>query len=270
MRISDSAAIRTAGELDDSGAVRLARLSRRFDGQTGPVDALREVDLSIADGEFVSLIGPSGCGKSTLLKIVAGLDTDFSGTVEVGGRAVRGPGIDRGFIFQESRLFPWLTVEANIAANLSLRDSSVRDRVHDLIRLVRLDGFERAYPKELSGGMAQRVAIARALLRDPAVLLLDEPFGALDAFTRAHMQEVLVDIWTRRRTTMVFVTHDVDEAVVLANRVVILAPRPGRVRSIIPIDLPHPRITSSRELQEYRFDVLTQFESTPRPAERVD
>ncbi|HCS58145.1 MAG TPA: hypothetical protein DIW80_13850 [Gordonia polyisoprenivorans] len=156
----------------DTGGSRvdLSGLSRVFDGQGGTVQALRDVDLSIDAGEFVSLIGPSGCGKSTLLRIVAGLDRDYTGSVHVAGAPVHGPGIDRGVIFQESRLFPWLTVEANIAANLKLRDSAVRDRVHDLVRLVHLEGFEKSYPKELSGGMAQRVAIARALLREPTVL----------------------------------------------------------------------------------------------------
>lgn len=255
---------------EKSGAhhVELSGLSRVFEGSGGRVEALRGIDLSIAKGEFVSLIGPSGCGKSTLLKIIAGLDRGFTGSVRVAGEQVRGPGIERGFIFQESRLFPWLTVEANIAANLSLSDSAVKDKVHDLIRLVHLEGFEKAYPRELSGGMAQRVAIARALLREPTVLLLDEPFGALDAFTRAHMQEVLVAIWEKRDTTTVFVTHDVDEAVILANRVVILDPRPGRVRSIVPVELPYPRVKSSRDLQEYRYHVLTEFESAPSGIEQ--
>lgn len=241
--------------------VEIASVSRIFGSGAGRVEALRNIDLTVAEGEFVSLIGPSGCGKSTLLRIIAGLDDGYEGVVRVDGQGVSAPGIDRGFIFQESRLFPWSTVESNIAANLSLRDSTVRDRVHELIELVHLKGFEKAYPKELSGGMAQRVAIARALLREPTVLLLDEPFGALDAFTRAHMQEALVDIWQKRGTTMILVTHDIDEAVMLANRVMILEPRPGRIKSIVPIELPHPRIKTSRDLQEYRFNVLTEFES---------
>lgn len=241
--------------------LRLASVSRTFAAKTSTVEALREVSLDVQDGEFVSIIGPSGCGKSTLLRIVAGLDTEFTGTVVFAGSAVEGPNIDRGFIFQEPRLFPWMTVEENIAANLSLRDSHVNDRVAELLSLVKLTGFEKLYPKELSGGMAQRVAIARALLRGPRLLLLDEPFGALDAFTRAHMQEVLGEIWQSQGTTMVLVTHDIDEAVVLADRVVVLRPRPGRVKSIVPVDLTFPRHKTSREFQEYRFHVLTEFDA---------
>ncbi|HBI99894.1 MAG TPA: sulfonate ABC transporter ATP-binding protein, partial [Lysinibacillus sp.] len=149
---------------------------------------------------------------------------------------IDGPSIEKGFIFQEPRLFPWLTVEHNIAANLSLKNPQVRKKVDELIELVRLKGFEKSYPRELSGGMAQRVSIARALLRNPDVLLLDEPFGALDAFTRSHLQEVLLDIWQSNKTTMLFVTHDLDEAVFLGERVVIMNPRPGHIRNILPID----------------------------------
>ncbi|KAA9004828.1 ABC transporter ATP-binding protein [Paenibacillus spiritus] len=242
------------------------QLHRTFDTPAGPVTALHDIRLQIQEGQLVTFIGPSGCGKSTLLKIVAGLDTGYTGQVELNGKAISGPGIDKGVIFQEPRLFPWLTVEKNIAANLSLRSPEVRKRVAELIELVRLQGFERAYPRELSGGMAQRVAIARALLRRPEVLLLDEPFGALDAFTRSHMQEVLLDIWERNRTTMLFVTHDLDEAVFLGERVVIMNPRPGHIRSVIDIDLPYPRRRSSTSFQEYRTLVLREFEKVEGPA----
>jgi sulfonate transport system ATP-binding protein len=170
------------------------------------------------------------------------------------------PGIDKGFIFQEHRLFPWLTVEKNIAADLSLKDPAVRKRVDELIELVKLKGFEKAYPRELSGGMSQRVAIARALLRDPKVLLLDEPFGALDAFTRSHLQEVALNIWETNRTTMVLVTHDIDEAVFLATRVVVMNARPGTIRNIIPVDLPYPRKKASYSFQELRKIVMSEFE----------
>jgi sulfonate transport system ATP-binding protein len=157
-------------------------------------------------------------------------------------------------------LFPWLTVEKNIAADLSLKNPEIRQKVDDLIELVKLKGFEKSYPRELSGGMAQRVSIARALLRNPKILLLDEPFGALDAFTRSHMQEVLLDIWQKNKTTMIFVTHDIDEAIYLANRVVVLKPRPGSIRRIIPIDLPFPRKKANVSFQELRFKVLNEFE----------
>ncbi|WP_068777034.1 ABC transporter ATP-binding protein [Paenibacillus sp. FJAT-26967] len=240
--------------------LEVGRLNKVFETKKGRVHALHNIDLAIKEGEFITVIGPSGCGKSTLLKIAAGLDTDYEGEVRLGQEKVTGPGIDKGFIFQEPRLFPWLTVEKNIAADLSLKKPEVRQKVDNLIELVKLTGFEKAYPRELSGGMAQRVSIARALLRNPKILLLDEPFGALDAFTRAHMQEVLLDIWQANQTTMVFVTHDIDEAIFLANRVVILKPRPGAIKNIVPIDLPFPRKKASTSFQEIRYKILSEFE----------
>jgi len=224
------------------------------------IEALSNIKLTVKQGEFITVIGPSGCGKSTLLKIIAGLDTDHEGKVLLEQKQVTKPGIDKGFIFQEHRLFPWLTVERNIAADLSLNDAAVRKRVDELIDLVKLKGFEKAYPRELSGGMSQRVAIARALLRNPKVLLLDEPFGALDAFTRSHLQEVTLNIWEANRTTMVLVTHDIDEAVFLATRVVVMNARPGTIRNIIPVDLPYPRKKASASFLELRKIVMNEFE----------
>jgi sulfonate transport system ATP-binding protein len=224
------------------------------------IEALNNIKLIVKQGEFITIIGPSGCGKSTLLKIIAGLDTDYEGKVLLEQKQVTQPGIDKGFIFQEHRLFPWLTVEKNIAADLSLNDAAVRRRVDELIELVKLNGFEKSYPRELSGGMSQRVAIARALLRNPKVLLLDEPFGALDAFTRSHLQEVALNIWQANRTTMVLVTHDIDEAVFLGTRVVVMNSRPGTIRKIIPIDLLYPRKKSSSSFQELRKIVMSEFE----------
>ncbi len=243
----------------------IENLNKTFAVPGGEVAALRNIRLQVQKGQFVTFIGPSGCGKSTLMKIVAGLDTAYEGTVRLNGKPIMGPGIEKGFIFQEPRLFPWLTVEKNIAANLSLRNPEVRRQVDGLIELVRLKGFEKAYPKELSGGMAQRVAIARALLRQPDVLLLDEPFGALDAFTRSHMQEVLLDIWQENKTMMLFVTHDLDEAVFLGQRVVIMEPRPGHIRGVIGIDLPYPRRRASPSFQEMRTCVLQEFEKVETP-----
>lgn len=243
----------------------ISDLNKTFVAPVGEIIALNNIQLNVRKGELVTIIGPSGCGKSTLLKIVAGLDTQYTGTVLLNGKAIVGPSIEKGFIFQEPRLFPWLTVEKNIAANLSLRDVNVRRKVEELIDLVRLKGFEKSYPRELSGGMAQRVAIARALLRNPDVLLLDEPFGALDAFTRSHLQEVLLDIWQRNGTTMLFVTHDLDEAVFLGERVVIMNPRPGHIRSILSIDLPFPRKRSGSAFQEMRRLVLNEFEKVDEP-----
>ncbi|UJF31493.1 ABC transporter ATP-binding protein [Paenibacillus hexagrammi] len=224
------------------------------------VEALHNIKLTVKQGEFITIIGPSGCGKSTLLKIIAGLDTDHTGKVHLDHKQVDKPGIDKGFIFQEHRLFPWLTVEKNIAADLNLKDPEVRARVDELIDLVKLKGFEKSYPRELSGGMSQRVAIARALLRKPKVLLLDEPFGALDAFTRSHLQEVTLDIWEKNRTTMILVTHDIDEAVYLATRVVVMNARPGTIRKFIPIDLPYPRKKATSSFLELRKMVLSEFE----------
>ncbi|MCK6256186.1 ABC transporter ATP-binding protein [Fictibacillus sp. KIGAM418] len=240
--------------------LQISKLDRSFETGKGVTKALEQIDLNVNQGEFITVIGPSGCGKSTLLKIIAGLDTSHEGSVLLDNQKVSGPSIDKGFIFQEPRLFPWLTVEKNIAANLPVKENATQGRVRELINLVRLEGFENAYPKELSGGMAQRVSIARALLRNPKVLLLDEPFGALDAFTRSHMQEVLLDIWQKNRTTMIFVTHDIDEAIYLASRVVIMNPRPGTIREVIPIELNHPRRKTDPAFQEIRQRVLSEFE----------
>lgn len=243
-------------------SVVIESVNKSFFKSHQEIKALNNVNLTIKNGEFVTIIGPSGCGKSTLLKIIAGLDLRFKGKVLIGGQELKGPGIKQGFIFQEHRLFPWLTVEKNIAADLSLKDRKIQTKVAELIDIVRLNGFEKAYPRELSGGMLQRVAIARALLREPEVLLLDEPFGALDAFTRTHLQDVLLDIWQRKGTTMILVTHDLDESVYLANRVVIMSPRPGEVSKIIPVDLPFPRKKANQSFQILRQQVLAEFEKT--------
>lgn len=250
-------------ELDMATALEINQVSKTFKNDRGGVHVLDRLDLTVQEGEFVSVIGPSGCGKSTLLKLIAGLDSDFHGQIAVGDDEVQGPSIDRGFIFQEHRLFPWLTVEKNIAGNLSLRDPEVRSKVNNLIALVNLGGFEKAYPRQLSGGMSQRVAIARALLRNPKVLLLDEPFGALDAFTRAHLQEALHDIWEKNKTTMVLVTHDIDESVYLSSKVVVMDAKPGRIKAVVPIDLPYPRTRSSRAFQEFRTVILEHLDHKP-------
>lgn len=242
--------------------VLIESVNKSFYKTNQEIVALSDVNLKIDKGEFITIIGPSGCGKSTLLKIIAGLDLQFQGRVSIEDQVLTGPSIKQGFIFQEHRLFPWLTVEKNIAADLSLRDPHVQNKVNELIDIVRLKGFEKAYPRELSGGMLQRSAIARALLREPDVLLLDEPFGALDAFTRTHLQDVLLDIWKRKGTTMILVTHDIDESVYLANRVVIMSPRPGKVSKVIPVNLPFPRKKASVSFQQFRQLVLAEFEKT--------
>ncbi|WP_438351839.1 ABC transporter ATP-binding protein [Paenibacillus sp. FA6] len=240
--------------------LEINQVSKTFKNDNGSVHVLDRLDLSVKDGEFVTIIGPSGCGKSTLLKLIAGLDLDFQGQIVVGSEEVHGPSKERGFIFQEHRLFPWLTTEKNIASNQSLKDPDVHKRVDDLIELVNLKGFEKAYPRQLSGGMSQRVAIARALLRNPKVLLLDEPFGALDAFTRAHLQEALHEIWEKNKTTMVLVTHDIDESVFLSSKVVVMDAKPGRIKAIVPIDIPYPRTRASKAFQQFRTIILEHLD----------
>lgn len=243
--------------------LEINQVSKTFKNENESVHVLDHLNLTVNNGEFVTIIGPSGCGKSTLLKLIAGLDSDFDGTIMAGDLTVSGPSKDRGFIFQEHRLFPWLNVEKNIAGNLPIKKPDIRKRVDDLITLVKLKGFEKAYPRQLSGGMSQRVAIARALLRNPEVLLLDEPFGALDAFTRTHLQEALLEIWERNKTTMVLVTHDIDESIFLSKKVVVMDAKPGRIKAIVPIDLPYPRTRTNKAFQEFRAVILTQLEHRP-------
>ena len=221
-------------------------VSRVFAGVRGaaPVRALEPTNLSVAENDFITILGPSGCGKSTLLRIVAGLDRPTSGRVLLDGREVHGPGADRGMVFQSYTLFPWLTVSENIAYGLRERGVPAAERkdvVAAYMEKVGLRGFENHYPKQLSGGMQQRTAIARALANDPAILLLDEPFGALDNQTRSLMQELLLGIWERERKTVLFVTHDIEEAIFLASRVVVMSARPGRIKADVTVDLPHPR-----------------------------
>jgi ABC-type nitrate/sulfonate/bicarbonate transport system ATPase subunit len=223
-------------------------VSRVFSAGSGSFHALQDVSLSVAPGEFLAIVGASGCGKSTLLRMIAGLDNPDSGDIRLDGVKIAGPSLDRGLIFQEPRLMPWLTVDQNIG--LALENAYVtkteRDRlIADHITLVGLSGFERAYPRQLSGGMAQRAAIARGLVTRPEILLLDEPFGALDALTRVRLQGELQRIWLAEGITMVLVTHDVEEAVFLADRVVVMTPRPGRLSATQAVEVPRPRDRTS-------------------------
>jgi ABC-type nitrate/sulfonate/bicarbonate transport system ATPase subunit len=220
--------------------------------------ALDEVSLSMAAGELASLVGPSGCGKSTLLRLVAGLDRPDSGELMVGVEPITGPNAERGLVFQDPNLFPWLTVRRNIETGLVAR-GVLRDKRHEVdefMRLVGLESFADAYPHHLSGGMAQRVALARALINHPKVLLLDEPLGALDAFTRMRMQDEVLRLWQARRTTMLLVTHDIDEAIYMSDRIVIMTQRPGRIERIIPVHLERPRDRSSAEFLGLRSEIL--------------
>jgi len=231
------------------GFLAIESLSRVFPGVRGgaPTQALDKTDLAVDDNDFICLLGPSGCGKSTLLRIVAGLDSPSTGRVMLDGAPVTTPSPDRGMVFQSYTLFPWLTVRQNILFG----SRSTAQKAKELVARVGLRGFENHYPKTLSGGMQQRTALARALANDPKILLLDEPFGALDNQTRALMQELLLGIWEADRKTVLFVTHDIDEAIFMANRVAVMSARPGRIKSEVKIDLPHPRHYTMKTSPEF-------------------
>jgi NitT/TauT family transport system ATP-binding protein len=219
-----------------------------------PTRALEPISLRVADNDFITILGPSGCGKSTLLRIVAGLDRATSGQVLLDGEAVTRPGADRGMVFQSYTLFPWLTIADNIAFGLRERGVAEAQRsetAREWCARVGLDGFEHHYPRQLSGGMQQRTAIARVLANDPKIMLLDEPFGALDNQTRALMQEMLLGIWERERKTVLFVTHDIEESIFLASRVVVMSARPGRIKADVAIDLPYPRHYTLKTAPEF-------------------
>jgi len=229
-------------------------VTKTFDLKGDSFVALDDVSLDVADNEFVTVVGPSGCGKSTLMNILAGLDSPTSGEALVDGVAVSGPGPDRGVIFQQYALFPWLTVRKNVEFGLKtagLRAAERRAKAEHFIEMVGLGDFADALPKMLSGGMKQRCAIARAYAVDPSILLMDEPFGALDALTRVKLQEQLLTTWSQEKRTVMFITHDVDEAVFLANRVVVMAARPGRIYEVIDVDLPYPRTEEMRLSPEF-------------------
>jgi len=234
-------------------------VSKLFHADGKDMEALQDINLSIKENEFICFIGPSGCGKTTLLRIIAGLEEPTSGTISLGGVAIKGPGPERGMVFQEYSLFPWRTVLDNIAFGLELKGVSTakrQEKARQYLKMVGLERFETRYPHELSGGMKQRVAIARALVNDPKALLMDEPFGALDAQTRNVMQSELLRIWEEERKTVVFVTHSVDEAIYLADRIVIMSARPGRIKDTIEIDLPRPRNRTSPEVNQIRDRIL--------------
>ena len=236
--------------------LRVQGVTRTFPAtrQAGPTLALQPTDLSVSPGEFVAILGPSGCGKSTLLRIVAGLDRPSGGTLFLDEAPITGPGPDRGMVFQSYTLFPWLTVEENIRFGLRERgvpEAEQRAIAERFIARTGLKGFERHWPRQLSGGMQQRCALARALANDPEILLLDEPFGALDHQTRELMQELLLEIWEGDRKTVLFVTHDIDEAIFLANRVIVMSARPGRIKAEVPVPLPYPRDWTVKTTPEF-------------------
>ena len=241
----------------------IKNLNKTYHTEEGDeVVALSDINLDVADKEFVCFIGPSGCGKTTLLRITAGLEKPDTGTLTVNNEPITGPGPDRGMVFQEYSLFPWRTVLKNITFSLELKKIPKRERekiARDFLELVGLSKFADSYPHELSGGMKQRVAIARALVNDPDVLLMDEPFGAVDAQTRNRLQHELLNIWEKKKKTVLFITHSVDEAVFLADKVVVFTARPGRVKEVISIDLPRPRERTSFEANAVREHLLASL-----------
>lgn len=251
--------------------LRVESVSRAYiDDRDNTVEVLKDLNLSVKRGEFLSIIGSSGCGKTTLLRLIAGLDAPQNGVLTVNGEEIAGPGPQRGYVFQQGSLFPWLTVEKNIAAGLRARGVYKQNKSETAryIDLVGLKGFEKSFPHQISGGMAQRVAIARALINNPSVLLLDEPMGALDSFTRADIQDKLLELRRKNNTTMILVTHDVDEAVYLSDRIAIMTPRPGRIEDIIDVWMPHPRHRGGGEFLSLRRDILEKLHlasANPQP-----
>ncbi|MBD9665450.1 ABC transporter ATP-binding protein [Variovorax sp. VRV01] len=248
-----------------SNELEIRGLGKRYantQARGGELQVLEGIDLHVPAGRFVSIVGASGCGKSTLLRLILGLDAQYEGRILLDGQPICGTGRERGIVFQDHRLFPWLTVEQNIAVGLRNAPFSAKEKldlVAEHVALVGLEGFKKSWPHQISGGMAQRVAIARGLVNRPRVLLLDEPFGALDALTRSRLQNELQRIWQKERITMLLVTHDVEEAVFLGDRVVVMQPSPGRIRRTVEVNLPHPRNRSDPAFIALRDDVLSDF-----------
>ncbi|WP_246669379.1 MULTISPECIES: ABC transporter ATP-binding protein [unclassified Bradyrhizobium] len=245
------------------GGVQVSHVGKTYEVNGAALPVLDNIDFFVGEGEFVSIVGASGCGKSTLLRLIAGLDLDFEGAISIDGQPVLGPSLDRGIVFQDHRLFPWLNVFDNIAMAFEARPipaAKQRALIEEHIELVGLRGFEKAFPHQLSGGMAQRAAIARALVNHPRMVLLDEPLGALDYFTRMRLQRELQTIWMTKNVTMIFITHDIDEALFMSDRIVVLKPNPGRIERIVDIDLPRPRNRESPDFIALRHEILEEFE----------
>ena len=258
-----------------SSQLSIQDVSRVFISPKGQAtQALTPVNFEVRENDFVTILGPSGCGKSTLLRIVAGLDQPTTGQVLLDGAKVQGPGADRGMVFQSYTLFPWLTIEQNIRFGLrerGLPEQAKKERADYFISKVGLRGFEQHFPKQLSGGMQQRTAIARALANDPKILLLDEPFGALDNQTRVLMQELLLGIWESAQKTVLFVTHDIDEAIFMANRVAVFSARPGRIKTELAVDFPHPRhytIKTSPEFMALKAQLTEEIRAEAMASDR--
>ena len=240
--------------------IEVRALKKSFASDRGVLAVVEDVSFTVREGEFIAIVGPSGCGKSTLLNILAGFLEPTAGEVLIDGQRVQGPDPRRIFVFQERGVFPWLTVEGNVGFGLFNRPREERERlIAWYIKLVGLQGFEKAYPMELSGGMKQRLEVARALAVNPDMLLLDEPFGALDSITRLLMRVELLRIWEAEKKTIIFVTHDIEEAIQLADRVIVMSARPARIRRVVDIDIPHPRDISSRRYLELRDGIFEEI-----------
>jgi sulfonate transport system ATP-binding protein len=250
--------------------LKVEHLSKQFAIKTETMNALEDINLDIKNGEFISIVGPSGCGKSTFLRIVSNLESITSGSVSIDGEEISGPSNKMKMIFQESRLFPWLTIEKNIDFVLpdTLSKSEKSSLIDEYLELVGLKNFKKAVPSQLSGGMQQRVSIARALVTKPEILLLDEPFGALDAFTRMNLQSELLRIWREQHNTMILVTHDIDEAIYLSDRIIIMSARPGKIKAIVDVKMDHPRDRSSYSFLEIRKKILGYF--IEKPDEKIE
>lgn len=245
---------------DNDNYLKINNLSKSFNVDGEELKVLNNINLSIKSGEFICIVGSSGCGKSTLLRIIAGLERDYRGDVILNNKRIINPGLDRGFVFQEPRLFPWLTIGDNLKYALQNKNKEEKNEIIEKhMKLVGLKGFENAYPHQLSGGMAQRASIARALVNRPDILLLDEPFGALDAFTKIQMQKEMLRISEAEKSTMILVTHDIDEAVFLADRIIVMSSRPGSIKEIIPVELSRPRNRNSNDFTYLRKLIYEQF-----------
>ena len=246
--------------MEKLGTLSIEHLSKQFQLEDRTISVLEDINFAVSPGEFVSIIGTSGCGKTTLLRLIVGLGGDYQGNIFLDGKRISKPSLDRGIVFQEPRLLPWLTVEKNVGFGLDGRkDIDKKKVIQEHIDLVGLRGFEKSYPYQLSGGMAQRTAIARALVNRPELLLLDEPLGALDALTRMYMQRELETIWRREAIAMVMVTHDIEEAIYLSDKIVIMSCRPGKIKKIIPVPMARPRDRDSFEFIRIKEEILTEF-----------
>jgi ABC-type nitrate/sulfonate/bicarbonate transport system ATPase subunit len=246
--------------MEKQGTLHVKNLVKRFKGRGEDLLALDNINLSVEPGEFISIIGASGCGKTTFLRLVVGLESDYEGDILLDGRKLNGPDLNRGVVFQDHRLLPWLTIEKNVGLGLKeTKSPESRKTIQEHIELVGLQGFEKNYPHQLSGGMSQRAAIARALVNRPEILLLDEPLGALDALTRMYMHQELERIWRQEGITMIMITHDVDEAIYLSDKIAIMSSRPGTIKKIIPVPLARPRERASYDFVKIKEQVLEEF-----------